>query len=129
MTPRAPPKPFTALVLDAGSRALLLALVKPLHGKVFADHVTLEHDPAVPLVGEFPAVARVVEVRSDARGQAVGVELDLNAAALLAKGARAHVTVSCRPDTLPEHSRSLEGSTALPFALVLRGTVKTVAPK
>ena len=128
MATRVPPLPFTALVLDAASKALLLAFVPPRHSRVFVDHVTLEHNPGAPVTSEFRAACRVVESFEDSVGQAVRVELDLNASALF-KGQRSHITLSCGPETLPEHSNAIKGGSPLPFALVLFGTVKTVVPK
>jgi hypothetical protein len=129
MTPREPPKPFTCLSLDKESRALLLALVKPVHGRVFADHVTLMHNPASPVTSEFQARAVVSAVMADGQGQAVLVELDHNAGALMAPGRCPHITLSCAPGTLPEHSNKLTDPQRLPFCLVLTGIVKTVVPK
>lgn len=124
-------KPFTCLVIDAPSRALLLAMVPPRHGVVFADHITLEHDPVDVLAvdREFKAWAIVVEVLSDDKGQAVTVQLDRNAAALMKPGNRPHITLSCAPGIIPAYSNRLEGPKPLGFKLVLSGTVKTVVPK
>lgn len=124
-------KPFTCLVLDAPSKALLLAMVPPSHSVVFADHITLEHDPAdvLPLEREFRDWAIVVEVLSDDQGQAVTVELGRNASALLKPGQRPHVTLSCAPGVFPAYSNRLEGPKPLGFSLVLSGTVKTIVPK
>ncbi len=131
MEPREPHKPFTCLVIDAPSRALLLALVKPRHEVVFADHITLEHDPAdvLPLEREFIGRAIVVEVMSDEQGQAVTVQLDRNTEALMKPGTRPHITLSCAPGIFPAYSNRLEGPKPLGFELVLSGTVKTVVPK
>ena len=129
MNPREPHKPFTCLVLDAPSRVLLLAMVPPRHEMVFADHITLEHDPASPVAGEFQARAVVLDVMSDEQGQAVVVELDRNAGALMKPGQRPHITLSCAPGILPAYSNRLEGPKPLGFSLVLSGTVKTVVPK
>lgn len=128
MATRIPPLPFTALVLDAASKALLLAFVPPRLFRVFADHITLEHNPAVFVASEFRAACRVVESFENSQAQAVEVELDLNAAALF-KGTRPHITLSCGPAGFPEDSNRIQGGSPLPFALVLFGTVKTVVPK
>lgn len=124
---RAKPQPFTALMLDEPSKALLREMLPPCHAKAFGDHVTLEHAPNAPMVGEFRGFARVVEVRADDKAQAVGVLLDEGSAALL-KGQWAHVTLSVAPGVQPEHSNSLPPGAPLPFGLVLFGTVKTVTP-
>lgn len=126
---RTPPPPYTALMLDSTSRALLLSLVPPRHGRVFADHITLAHNPAAPVAGEFKAVARVWGMTSDVMGQAVEVEVDQNAATLLAPGQRPHVTLSCADGVKPEYSKGLPPSTPLGFGIVLTGTVKTIVPK
>ena len=121
---------FTALVLDKPSRELLLRFVRPEHGQVFADHVTLAVEPLVPVASEFKAFCRVVAHRSDGKGQAVDVMVDDRAGAYLDGERRTHVTVSCAKGTAPAYSSEIAGgSEPLGFSLVLTGPVKTVTPR
>ena len=120
---------YTALVLDKASRELLTRLVPPCHAKVFADHVTLQVEPASPIAEEFKGACRVVGVRSDSKGQAVDVVLDANCERLCA-GHTPHITISCEGKTPPAYSNEMEAiSTSIGFGLVLTGIVKTVLPK
>ena len=121
---------FTALVLDKASRELLLRYVRPAHGQVFADHVTLAVEPLVPVASEFKAFCRVMALRADGKGQAVDVEVDSFASAYLAPSQHPHITVSCSAGVEPAYSNEIECKSApFGFSLVLTGTVKTVVPR
>jgi hypothetical protein len=99
---------FVAVYLTAESKAKLLGLVKPLHTKIFAEHITLAFKPTDAQLAEFEplrgkAVTFTVNaVADDEKGQAVGVKESLRL-----DGGVTHVTISCADGVKPVYSNEL----------------------
>jgi hypothetical protein len=104
---------FTAVVLDEASREKLLGWwVKhtgvPLHGRIFAHHMTIKFKPtpeeivAGPVIGSGVAL-KVTGWAADERGQAVLV----NPGGVVSTNAHPHISISTAPGTSPVYSNEL----------------------
>jgi len=115
---------YWAVKLDGASKALLLNKHPPIHGNVFAEHMTIVFKPSdleeadLELVLGLTCPITVIGEAHDGNGQAVMVECDKLKSIL---PSTPHITISCAHGTKPVYSKTLlqAGFNPIaPFALV-----------
>jgi hypothetical protein len=101
---------YIGLFLTEESRKVLLDRIKPKHGTVTADHITLAFAPSEEVLEILkPKLGRLYSIKlsgqaSDEKGQAVAVERD---ELPFIENAFPHITVSCAAGVKPVYSNEL----------------------
>jgi hypothetical protein len=119
---------YLAIILDEESQKLLLDAFPPLHGKVFAHHVTVAFKPTVAVYDEYEkslgqkVALAVYGYAKDDKGQAVVVRSDI-----LKDEKIYHITISTE-GVSPVYSNTLleKGFEAIAEPLVLHGTFEFI---
>jgi hypothetical protein len=122
---------YSGLFLTEESKATLLQQFKPLHPKVFGDHVTLIFKPTeaeVKILDQYlekEFELTVIGEKSDVRGHAVSVRIPDHLLRKDPKEAIPHVTISCAEGVTPVYSNELlkTGWETVPN-VILKGVVR-----
>lgn len=100
---------YVGVFLDLSSRNLLLERVRPIHPKVFADHLTLAFGKEVqgPYSLGLKVEMEVHAVAADEKGQAVVVARKSVEQLGMVRHQHPHITISCAEKAAPVYSNLL----------------------
>lgn len=104
---------YSGIFLSEASRSKMLERFPPRHGRVHADHVTLQVNPDMAHIQTLPmgehVFLQVHEEISDARGHAASVRFANSALQDLCASGRPHITIATAVGVAPQYSLELLG--------------------